>query len=216
MAIGFVSLTTYSTTTPTLPPHQKGDVLLMSSVGAALPAPTTGWIKLGSVFSTTRNGLWYKIATGTDSESGGTWTGASLLCLTIHRDDTNWLSIGQSTAFSGFSFSVFLNLGSVPRVADPYAGIYSVNHWSYNKDDVDVAGNVGAFTDRGGLQAGGYTIAGFDTNGLLEASTAIQSRVFTVGTSGFYSSYSAQLMDTGVPLVGSSARINPFKQQVIG
>ena len=207
MTISFVSVTTYSTTTPTLPSHQKGDVLLMSSVGGSLPTPTTGWIFLGSVFSTTRNGLWYKIATGTDSESGGTWTGATLLCCTVHRDDTNWLVIGNASVFSGSTFNLVLGMGSVPRTPATTTPIFAVDHWSYNKADVDIAGNNGVFTNRGSLQSGGYTIAAFDTNGLVAANTATQTRAFTVGTSGFYSSYSAQLLDTGIPLAGGGSTV---------
>ena len=205
MAISFVGITTAAATTLTLPSHQKGDVILMSYLGPVNVTPPNDWIVIGGTASTTRGGMYYKVATGTDSESCGTWTSTSLLVCTVYRDSANWIEpagavIGSGSAFILYAFA----LGSA-RYTQNNQNIYVAEHWTYNKDDVDVAGNVGSFTNRGYLQSGGYSVCGLDSNGTISRAYTNQSRTFTVGTSGFYTVSMVQLIDTGIPLAGGGS-----------
>lgn len=208
MTISFVGIATAAATTLTLPSHQKGDVLLMSSVGVSnVPVPN-GWTVINALASTTRNFLAYKIATGTNSEVSGTWSLATLLCCTVYRDTTNYLSVAGLIAGGGSTYIMYaFALGNSARYDNATGTVFVAEHWTYSKDDVDVAGNVGSFTNRGYLQSGGYTIAGLDSNGLISRSYTNQSRTFTVGTSGFYYSQMVQLIDTGIPLAGGGSTV---------
>ena len=96
MTVSFVGSQTAEAETVTIPPHQAGDMILMTGMlhsQYAMPAIPPDWIVLGNrAFGGTRVVFAAYKKAASSSEVSGTWTGVDLLSAVVYRDDLNYLS----------------------------------------------------------------------------------------------------------------------------
>lgn len=200
MTISFVGAQGAAATTVTIPTHQVGDLILIFAYrdgsNTAPTTPTAGgtvptWNLIGSSGGNTNssNFRWAK-ATATTTTSG-TWTNATELICLVYRK----ASIGVSAGNSGSTTTTINYPAIAPNRTDGSSWVVGVaGHRTAT--NVDVAPSL--MTNRA---SSGTEAAGHDTNGGV---TSWASTNVTVNASSAYRSWTVELEDTELDLIGTT------------
>lgn len=171
----------------TIPTHQAGDLLVMSSAGDwNVPSLPSGWTSIGT-FATASDAsegrLAYRVATASGTTSG-TWTNANFVQVAVYRGQHPTTPIGaHSFRESGWSSTVRFPALSGMQSAGSWV-LCGVDHWSYNESASWPSGLVER-VDRANY--GGLA----DTNGVVTSWPL--SGNFSMGSSGGYLAFSLEI-----------------------
>lgn len=218
MTVSYVSSSAVEANSITLPTHQAGDLIVIYA--AANPQATitipSGWIVVSSRQNSASLSsiVAFRIA-ASSSETSGTWTNATHMCVGVYRDTDNYLVVnGANEAAANPTTTI-----NYPALPISGAGpVMTTNNWvaafgmaSLNSTDFETAPS--GMTNRTSLAGASVgEIVLHDTNGTVVSWTATTR---TNSGSVSYHTRPFSIEDTGISKAGGKP-ILPFTQGVIG
>lgn len=203
MTVSFVGSASAEATALTLPAHQAGDLIVVAAIGAGTITVPAGWFyhrQQPSATGGARSAViaWKTAASG--SETSGTWTGATLVAATVHRDSLNVLTLSLSSFIAGSTSAVVYPALSARATANTVTKLQDAASWLLGVVGLFNIGTDGltspsGMTNRVSITgATQYAIAIHDTDATVASWAAT---TFTANQAVGSSVFTIEILDTG-------------------